>query len=112
MALVLLRMVRSQQNIAKWGQTKACDWVNTLYSLCLVNGIGVSPNAAETAKWFKIAAHQDSSASQCIYGRCLEAGIGVSRDVLQAVKYCEMAADQRLEEGYRAYAPLWNANRQ
>jgi hypothetical protein len=29
---------------------------------------------------------------------------------LQAVKYCEMAADRRLEEGHRAYAPLWKAN--
>jgi TPR repeat protein len=81
MALTLLRMVQNLQNIAKWRQTKACDWVNTLYSLCLVNGIGVSPNAAETAQWFKMAAHQDFSAAQCIYDRCLEVGIGVSRDV-------------------------------
>ena len=45
-------------------------------------------------KYYKLAADQDLTITQCDLGYCYQHGVGVDEDKKQAVKYFKLAADQ------------------
>jgi TPR repeat protein len=60
------------------------------YGFCLANGRGMSRNAQEAARYFKLAADQKHGDAQCRYGLCLVKGTGVAKSN-NAVRYFKLA---------------------
>ncbi len=58
------------------------------------NGNGVSTNAEEAVKWYKLAAEQGYSNAQNNLGVCYGNGEGVSENDAEAVKWYRLAAEQ------------------
>jgi hypothetical protein len=60
----------------------------------LYDGDGVSANAVQAAKWFRLAAEQGDENAQYNLGVMYENGKGVERDLAEAVKWWRKAARQ------------------
>lgn len=57
------------------------------------DGRGVKQDAAEAAKWYKLAADAGLAPAEYRYANLLEKGTGVARDLPQALSYYRKAAD-------------------
>ena len=79
---------------------KAADQNDALvqYNLgvCYANGEGVAKDAAEAAKWYRMAAEQNYPNAQYNLGVCYADGQGVAKDAAAATKWYRKAAEQRL----------------
>lgn len=59
------------------------------------NGVGISRNVTEAAKWYRLAAEQGHSGAQDALGRLYENGLGVTLDFGEAMKWYSLAAAQK-----------------
>jgi TPR repeat protein len=57
-------------------------------------GDGVRENAAEAAKWFRLAADQDSAAGEYELGKCYLQGKGMPKDLTEGVRWTRRSAEQ------------------
>lgn len=69
------------------------------------NGLGISSNAVDSAKWYKKAfgwalksAKDGDVWAQCCLGVCYEDGNGIEKDVVEAVNWYRKAADRGLAQ--------------
>ena len=58
------------------------------------SGQGVPKDAAQAAKWFRLAADQGDASAQTSLGTMYASGLGVPQDYAQAEKWYWLAADQ------------------
>ncbi len=58
------------------------------------NGKGVEPDAAEAARWYRMAAEQGHAPAQTSLGALYYTGKGVKHDHAEAVQWLQRAADQ------------------
>jgi TPR repeat protein len=68
--------------------------VQTFVGGMYFGGMGVPPDYAEAAKWFRKAAEQGDAHGQFLLCNMYFLGKGVSQDQTEAVKLCRNAADQ------------------
>jgi TPR repeat protein len=95
--------------LAQRGDASAQHFLGKMY----VNGEGVPANAAEAAKWFRLAADQGHAGAQLYLGSMYADGRGVARDYVQAYKWLalssqsgqSMAADTYLSEVAKNMTP-------
>ena len=57
-------------------------------------GEGVTQDAGEAVKWYRLAAEQGHTSAQYYLGICYDFGRGVTQDKEEAVKWYRLAADQ------------------
>jgi uncharacterized protein len=75
----------------------------------LYDGDGVSANAVQAAKWFRLAAEQGDENAQYNLGVMYENGKGVERDLAEAVEWWRKAARQGLADAqYNLGAMYYN----
>ncbi len=55
---------------------------------------GVSRDAVEAVRWYRMAANQGIAGAQSNLGECYRNGEGVRKDAVEAVRWYRMAADQ------------------
>ncbi|MFA5123106.1 tetratricopeptide repeat protein [Zavarzinia sp.] len=58
------------------------------------NGMGVSPDPAEAARWYLRAARQGDQTAMYNLGVMYEEGVGVGKDLVQAYVYYALAVEQ------------------
>lgn len=61
---------------------------------CYRDGIGVTKNHTEAARWYRISAEQGFPNSQHMLGYCYRNDIGVTQDLDEAIKWYRKAANQ------------------
>jgi TPR repeat protein len=61
-------------------------------------GRGVSPNSAEAAQWYRLAADQGNPVGQFRLGNCYQNGLGVATNLDRAIELYTRAAEQGLME--------------
>ena len=71
---------------------------------CYENGVGVTRNYKEAAKWYGLAAEQNFADAQFLLGELYRRGLGVKRDYKEALRLFEAAAGQDLAWGQRGVA--------
>lgn len=69
----------------------------TCLSILYDRGLGVTRNAAESAKWAKLGADKGSVVATFGYGYLLVTGDGVSKDIQQGIQFITKAAEQGYE---------------
>ena len=74
------------------GEENAIAW--TKLGKMHAEGDGVPKNAAEAAKWFRLAADQGNAEAQAKLGELYADGNGVEKNVTEAAKWFRLAADQ------------------
>ena len=60
-------------------------------ALMYENGMGVTKDCSEAAKWYRLAAEQGLASSQNNFGALLEAGDGVQQDFSAALEWYRRA---------------------
>jgi TPR repeat protein len=70
------------------------------------NGSGVSTNAEEAVKWYKLAAEQGHTGAQLDLGKCYYLGKGVAKNDVEAIKYFRLAAGQGCAQAKSLWAGL------
>lgn len=80
---------QSLADAAKAGDANALFEVGARFT----DGRGVKQDAAEAAKWYKLAADAGLAPAEYRYANMLEKGTGVARDLPQALGYYRKAAD-------------------
>ncbi len=73
---------------ANGGDAKAQTFVGEMYE----QGLGVSPNYSEAAKWYTLAAEQGHPRAQINLGAMYESGRGVAKDMTQAMNLYRQAS--------------------
>jgi uncharacterized caspase-like protein len=73
---------------AEGGDAKAQNYVGEIYE----RGLGIPPDHAEAARWYRLAAEQGYAPAQLNLGQLLEQGLGVPRDVPAALEWYRRAS--------------------
>lgn len=71
---------------------------------CYENGVGVTRNYAEAAKWYGLAADKEFADAQFLLGELYRRGLGVKRDYSKALTLFEKASNRGLAWGWRGEA--------
>ena len=82
--------VRSIRPLAAQGNA----WAQIMLGIMYVSGQGVPKDAAQAAKWYRLAAAQGNARAQTSLGTMYASGLGVPQDYAQAAKWFRLAADQ------------------
>lgn len=77
--------------LAQQGDPKAQNYVGEIHE----KGLGVTPDPAQAAQWYRKAAEQDYKAAQINLGQLYEAGRGVDKDIEVALEWYRKAAGLR-----------------
>ena len=78
------------RELADQGDAAAQSDLGFMYA----NGSGVTEDAEEAVRWFRLAADQGGAAAQNNLGLMYETGAGVLQDYVEAVRWYRLAADQ------------------
>ena len=79
---------------ARQGDANAQSYLGFMYA----NGVGVSEDYAEAARWYRLAAEQGDASAQYNLGLMYANGDGVPEDDAEAVRWYRLAAEQGLAE--------------
>ena len=101
---------------AEQGDVDAQFTLGTIYSIgqiMFANGVRVGPesDAAEAAKWFRLAAEQDHATAQNNLGGMYADGRGVPQDDAEAVRWYRQAAEQREAEAQNNLGLMYDNGR-
>ncbi|RFC65521.1 sel1 repeat family protein [Fulvimarina endophytica] len=88
--------------LAKLGDPAAQALLGDLYQ----NGLGVTPDVDEAARWFEAAAKSGDHTAELNFAMLLLSGTGVARDEARALKLLKSAADAKLPLAEFNYAQL------
>ena len=82
------------------------DYAYALSALgeCYENGVGVTRNYAEAAKYYGLAADKDFADAQFLLGELYRKGLGVKRDYKEALRLFKTASEHDLAWGHRGVA--------
>ena len=85
---------------AEQGDAKAQSHLGLMYD----EGLGVSQDYAEAARWFRLAAEQGDAGAQCQLRAMYAIGRGVSRDQVKAYMWLSLAAVATQPSEHRDFA--------
>jgi hypothetical protein len=74
------------------------------------DGLGVTQDFVEAAKWFRLAAEQGVAEAQYSLGFLFEKGFWVDKDPVEAAKWYRLAAEQNDQDAIDALKELQKEN--
>jgi TPR repeat protein len=105
-ALESLRTKQRRYGGTVWPLTKGTRLRSTTSGGIYANGDGVTQDAAEAVRWFRLAADQGDASAQHYLGVSYQNGDGAPQDSAEAARWIRLAADQGNEPALAAVAQL------